>query len=245
MPNIKAIIEYDGTDFCGFQKQPKVRTVQGEIERALSIIFPGHSIKTIGAGRTDAGVHATGQVVNFTIPESFAAEKVRPALNGTLPRDITVREAGEVPSSFHARYSAKSRTYIYIVLNRVPPSALLRRCAWHVSRPLDIEAMRAAGRLLTGKHDFSSFGMPDRPGGATIRQVFDLDVEPQKDSIVFTIRANAFLRGMARAMVGTLVEIGQGRRSPDEAAEMLAARDRQAVRVNAPPQGLYLTKVEY
>jgi len=245
VPNIKAVIEYDGTDFCGFQRQPSAPTIQGELERALRELFCEPSVKVIGAGRTDAGVHAIGQVVSFTAPEAFPIDRISPALNGLLPASIRAKGAEEVPAQFHARYSAKARTYVYAVLNRVAPSALLARYAWHLTQPLDIGAMREAAGGLVGAKDFTSFGIPERAGGSTVRQVFDLRIARRRDAVLFKIRANAFLRGMARAIVSALVEVGRGKRRPGEVAEMLAARDRRAAGVSAPPQGLYLTRVEY
>ena len=245
MPNIKAIIEYDGTEFSGFQRQPSRRTVQGELERALGELFREQGVKVVGAGRTDAGVHAVGQVISFTSPASFPVDRICPALNGLLPASIRAKEVREVAESFHARYSAKARTYRYVVLNRESPSALLARRVWHIIQPLDLAAMRAAAAELVGEKDFASFGMPERVGGSTVRQVFDCKIDRKKDAIIFVIRANAFLRGMVRAIVGTLVEIGLSRRSPDDIRMMLSARDRRAVKASAPPQGLYLTKIEY
>lgn len=245
MPNIKAVIEYDGTDFYGFQRQPSVPTVHGEIERALARLFREQAVKVIGAGRTDAGVHATGQVVSFGAPESFPTDRICPALNGVLPMAIRVKEAKEVPDSFHARYSAKARTYAYVVLNREAPSAILARYAWHVTRPLNLEAMQAAAAELVGKRDFASFGTPERAGGSTVRRILEFGIGRRKDAILLVIRADAFLRGMARAMVGALVEVGQGKRSPAVIAEILSARDRGAAGPSAPPQGLFLTRVEY
>lgn len=245
VPNVKVVMEYDGTDFCGFQKQPSVRTVQGELEQALGGLFRQPVPKVVAAGRTDAGVHATGQVVSFEARGAFPTDRICPALNSFLPADVRAKSAEEVPASFHARYSAKARTYVYVTLNRAAPSALLARYAWHVSSPLDVGAMRAGAGELIGTQDFASFGMPERSGGSTVRQVFDLEVWQRKDAVFFKIRANAFLRGMARAVVGTLVEVGQGRRRPEEIARILSACDRQAAGVSAPPRGLYLTRVEY
>ena len=245
MPNIKAVIEYDGTDLHGFQKQRSLRTVQGELENTLGRLFQQSVVKVIGAGRTDAGVHAIGQVVNFIVPPKFPIDKIWPALNDLLPAAIRVRSVEKVTDTFHARYSAKARTYLYVVLNRVAPSALLARYVWHLSRPLDLRAMRATVGELIGTHDFASFGVPERTGRSTVRQVFDFSIVRRKTAIFFTIRANAFLRGMARAVVGTLVEIGQNKRRPEELAAILSARDRHAAGVSAPPQGLYLTRVEY
>lgn len=245
MPNIKAIIEYDGTEFHGFQKQPRLRTVQGELESSLANLFKERAVKVIGAGRTDAGVHATGQVINFAAPEGFPVERICLALNSRLPETIRAKAASEVPEGFHARYSAKARVYIYVVLNREASSAILARYVWHVMQPLDVEVMRQAAEVLVGRHDFVSFGLPDKPGSRTEREIYGLTIERRKDAILFKIKADGFLRGMARSMVAALVEAGRGRRSVQKVAEILAACDRRAGGKSAPPKGLFLTKVEY
>lgn len=245
MPIIKAVVEYDGTEFYGFQRQPSKVTVQGEFERALKNLFKQDTVKVIGAGRTDAGAHATGQVISFLSPEWFPTDRIAIAASGMLPKAIKIKSAGEAPERFHARYSAKARTYRYVILNRETPSAILERYSWRVTTPLDIELMKLASRGLIGKHDFASFGMPDKPGRTTVREVFDFVVCPRGEVIYVIIRADGFLRGMVRAIVGTLAEIGRGKREPAEMAEILRACDRQAAGACAPPQGLFLTKVEY
>ena len=245
MPIIKAVIEYDGTDYCGFQRQPSRKTVQGELERALTNLFKQDRVKVIGAGRTDAGVHATGQVISFLSPERFPIDRIPPATNGLLPKSIRVKCAEQASDKFHARYSAKSRTYDYVILNREAPSAILGRYAWRLTKPLDLGSMQAASEGLLGKHDFASFGMPDKPGNSTIREVFDFRIRRKKDAVCLNIRAGGFLRGMVRAIVGTLAEIGQGKREVSDMVEILKACDRRAAGVSAPPQGLFLTKVEY
>lgn len=245
MPNIKAVIEYDGADFHGFQIQASARTVQGELERRLSRLLNAPGMRIAGAGRTDAGVHATGQVVSFRLESGMPADRICPALNGILPADLRMRRTAIVDDAFHARYSAKSRTYIYIITNRERPSVLLARYAWNVMQPLDIEAMRDAASRLAGSHDFASFGAPDHVGGSTRRQMLNVSVWRRKDAVFLRFRANAFLRGMARAITGTLVEVGQGKRSAPDLDDILEAGDRHAAGITAPPQGLYLTRVEY
>ncbi|MCL6518647.1 MAG: tRNA pseudouridine(38-40) synthase TruA [Armatimonadetes bacterium] len=244
MRNIKAVIDYDGTDFFGFQKQPKVRTVQGELEAALGELL-NEPVRVIGAGRTDAGVHATGQVISFRAGGTIPIDRFRPALNGILPKDIRIKTVEQVSDEFHARYSAKARTYVYSILNREIPSALLERYTWQIIQPLDIEKMIAAAQKLIGIHDFASFGMPDKASGSTIRNLWECRIWRQKDLVLIKIKANAFLRGMARAIVGTLVEVGQEVLPVEGIVEILAARNRQAVRLTAPPQGLFLVKVDY
>ena len=245
MPIIKAVIEYDGTDYSGFQKQPSRRTVQGELERALTNLFKQDRVKVIGAGRTDAGVHATGQVISFPSPERFPIDRIPPATNGLLPKSIRIKSAEPAPEKFHARYSAKRRTYEYVILNREAPAAILARYAWHLTKPLDLGSMEAACGSLIGRHDFASFGMPDKPGGSTIREIFDSRIRRKRDAVYLTIKADGYLRGMVRAIVGTLAEIGQGKREVSEMDGMLKACDRRAAGVSAPPQGLFLTRIEY
>jgi len=220
-------------------------TVQGELERALTNLFKQERVKIVGAGRTDAGVHATGQVISFQSPERFPTDRIPPAMNGLLPKSIRIKSAEQAPEEFHARYSAKSRTYAYVILNREAPSAILGRYAWHVTSPLNLASMRVAARELIGQHDFASFGMPDKTGGSTAREILDFTIRRKKDAVYLTIRADGFLRGMVRAIVGTLIEIGREKREVAEMAEILRACDRRAAGVSAPPQGLFLTKVEY
>lgn len=244
MPNIKAVIEYDGADFHGFQIQPNTRTVQQTVQKTISGLLKVET-KVCGAGRTDAGVHATGQVINFRIENGFPPENLCTALNGILPGDVKIRNIEVVDDNFNARYSAKSRTYVYVILNRQQPSAYLSRYTWNVRQPLDIEKMKGAASRLIGSHDFSSFGTPDHTSGSAIRQLSCLSVWRRKDAVFLKIRANAFLRGMARAMTGVLVEVGQGKRQPSDLDRILENCDRQCSGVTAPPQGLYLTRVEY
>jgi tRNA pseudouridine38-40 synthase len=240
---IRAAVEYDGTDFCGFQRQPSVRTVAGVLESALEEIF-GEYVPVTGAGRTDSGVHATGQVISFSCPRPFPRERLALALNRILPRDVNVRDAIEVGGDFSARFSATSRTYMYAILNRREPSSLLARYAWHVRKPLDIEAMQAAGEHLLGERDFRSFcALPE--SGRTTRTVLSLGIERIGDIVRVDVVADAFLRHMVRAIVGTLVECGHGRRGPASVEAILVARDRATAGVNAPPQGLYLAGVRY
>lgn len=244
MPNIKAVIEYDGADFHGFQIQPNTRTVQQTIEKTISGLLKVET-RITGAGRTDTGVHATGQVINFKVENGFPPENLCDALNRILPGDVKIKRIEIADDSFSARYSAKSRTYVYVILNRQQPSVYLSRYTWHVMQPLDIEKMKDAASRLIGSHDFSSFGTPDHPGGSAIRQLSCLSVWRRKEAVFLKIRANAFLRGMARAMTGVLVETGQGKRDASDLDRIIQSCNRQQSGVTAPPQGLYLTRVEY
>jgi tRNA pseudouridine38-40 synthase len=240
---IRAAVEYDGTEFCGFQRQPAVRTVAGVLETALAEIFE-ERVALTGAGRTDSGVHATGQVVSTTLPRVFPLERLVLAWNRVLPKDASVRDVTEVASDFSARFSASSRTYVYAILNCNERSALSARYAWHVHRPLDVEAMRAACEHLIGEHDFRSFcALPER--GGTKRRILGIAIERIGELVAIEVTADAFLHHMMRAIVGTLAECGRGARDPAVLAAILSARDRSAAGVNAPPQGLYLAGVRY
>lgn len=241
---LRLTIEYDGTDFCGFQWQPGVRTVASVLEAALSRIF-GRPIKVTGAGRTDAGVHACGQVVSLSTDAAFPFDRLTRALNSLLPADLSIRESAVVEAGFSARYSARERSYVYVVLNRRARSALAGRYAAHVSEPLDLEAMRAAAAPLAGEHDFRSFCGTPPESGSTVRTVARLTIDPCGELVRMAIAADGFLHHMVRAIAGTLLECGRGRRPPAAMAAILAARDRAAAGVNAPACGLYLAGVRF
>jgi len=241
----RLLLEYDGTDFAGFQLQGKgERTVQGVLETTIARLS-GQPCRIHGAGRTDAGVHAAGQVAHFESGWRVPAEKLAAALNCELPRDLAVRRADYAPPGFHARYSATSRTYRYVVLNRSQRSALLGRFALHVPRALDVLAMRAAGARLVGVHDFTAFGRPDAPGKSTVREVTNVDVRAWRDCVLITVRGNAFLRSMVRAFIGTLLKTGTGTLTPDDVENLLNSRDRAACPPLAPAHGLCLVRVAY
>ncbi|MBI2842787.1 MAG: tRNA pseudouridine(38-40) synthase TruA [Armatimonadetes bacterium] len=244
MRNIKVVIEYDGTDYFGFQRQPGRRTIQGEIERALTKITK-KPVKVVGAGRTDAGVHALGQVISFKTGGTIPTEKIAVAMNSLLPKDIVAGDAREVPPEFHARYSAKSRAYKYIVLNRKHPSAFFGRFSWYVPGALNLAAMRRGAKYLVGTHDFTSFSAADTDRSGRIREVKGLLIRRCDEFVTFDLEANAFLHSMARIMVGTLVEVGQGRRRAAEIGEVLESKDRRLAGRTAPPQGLALVEVTY
>jgi tRNA pseudouridine38-40 synthase len=248
MSRVRLTLEYDGTDFAGFQTQGKgERTVQGELEAALTQISGVETLRIHGAGRTDAGVHALGQVAHFDVNWKISEEKIAGALNAHLPRDISVRKAEQVEQEFHARFSATSRTYRYAILNRPQPSALLTRYVWHVTKPLSVEQMQEAGRTLSGTHDFATFGQPDALGKSTVRFVERISVRPFKrgEYLLVTVRGNAFLRQMVRSLVGTLVMVGQERLSVGGVEELLRACDRRACPPIAPARGLCLVNVSY
>jgi tRNA pseudouridine38-40 synthase len=237
-------VEYDGTDFCGFQYQPALRTVAGELEGALSRLFD-RPVKVTVAGRTDSGVHASAQVVSFVSHDSFPLEKLTIALNTSLPQDLTARDAARVEPHFSARLSALERRYTYAVLNRRDPSAVLRRFAHHEHRTLDLTRMRAGAAHLLGEHDFLTFcGVyPDR--GGTVRTINALEIESDGEVVRMHVRGESFLHRMVRIVAGTLLDVGAGKREPDEVAAMLAARDRRVAGPTAPANGLCLVDVRY
>jgi len=240
---VKAVIEYDGTDFLGFQRQARGATIQGALEEALEVVTR-RSISVLGAGRTDAGVHAEGQVVAFDVAWQHPLDDLRNALNALLPRSIVVREVEAVPRGFHPRFDAVSREYRYRVLGRPIRSPLEERFTYHVPPPLDVGRMNEAARHLVGTHDFASFGRPTQ-GDVTVRDVHAAAWHREGDLAVFEIEANAFLRGMVRSIVGTLLDVGRGKTEPFAVEGILLARDRGHAGTTAPAQGLCLVRVNY
>jgi len=239
-----AIIEYDGSAFSGWQRQTDARSVQQCVEEALSKVAD-HTVEITVAGRTDAGVHACAQVVHFdTDAERSTYAWVR-GTNSNLPDDAALLWAGEVDSGFHARFSATEREYRYVILNRpVRPTYLSRRVT-HEYRPLDVERMQSATRFLIGNHDFSSFRAAECQAKSPVRELRELDISRASEFVTITARANAFLHHMVRNLAGVLMDIGAGERAPEWAGEVLEARDRKLGSITAPPDGLYLTAVEY
>lgn len=244
MPTIKLILEYDGTAYAGWQRQATKPTIQAAVEAAIATITQSH-VTVIGAGRTDAGAHALGQVASFRTGKELSMDKWEEALNGLLPCDICIRSAQLVPDAFHARYSASSKHYLYRILNRRARSALDRHRAWHIRHPLDHDAMQEAAQDLLGRHDFSSFQGSPTDTRNPICHLTRLAVTRHEDDLLIEAEADRFLKQMVRAMVGTLVDIGRGKRTPRSAGEVLAARDRRAAGYTAPAHGLYLLRVDY
>lgn len=236
-----AIVEYDGTDFEGFQIQARKRTVQAELERALRRVT-GETIRVTGAGRTDTGVHALGQGVHFDTAWSHSPQVLQRALNAILPTDIAIRALVPVPAAFSARYDAHSRTYRYTILNQPIRSPLAARYALCVPEPLDVAAMDAAARQLVGQHDFGAFGTPPR-GTNTVREIYRAHVTREGARVHIEIEANAFLYRMVRRIVGTLLMVGKGTLSGAHFAEVLARQRRAGPAV--PPHGLCLIAVNY
>jgi tRNA pseudouridine38-40 synthase len=235
----KATVEYDGTEFSGFQLQPGSRTVQGELEAALRRLSGGERQPVVGAGRTDAGVHATGQVIAFTAPGGLSVEALAEALNGTLPPDVAVRDLRRVPAGFHPRYAARYREYRYSIWNG-PRSPLRERTALWVRQELDIEAMARAATAFEGRRDFSAVGGSDPQ---PVRTVHRIRVRRAGSLVTIDVRADAFLRGMVRRIVGVLLAAGKGRLDPAAVPRLLSA-GRPALRgAAAPARGLCLRRV--
>lgn len=247
MRRFRVRLEYDGTDFAGWQLQPDARTVQAVVEDALQEIT-GEQRRFVPAGRTDAGVHARGQVAHFDAETGLEPPALERALNAVLPRDVAVLAVDVVGERFHARHDAASKLYAYRILNRPMPSPLNARFTWHLRSPLEVPAMAAAARLVLGTHDFSAFrGAPGGPpeDENPRRSLERLDVVRQADEVRIEAEGRSFLRHMVRNLVGTLVEIGQGRRPPDDMAKVLDSRDRANAGPTAPAHGLCLERVLY
>jgi tRNA pseudouridine38-40 synthase len=243
--HIRLIVEYDGTSLCGWQRQANGPTVQGHLEAALARLL-SHDAPVIGASRTDAGVHARGQVASFRTARPIPLHGIRRGLNSLLPRQIAVRDAAEVPDDFHPRFSATGKHYRYTILARPDRSPRWRDRAWHHSEPLAIEAMAAAAVSLLGEHDFAAFRAAGCTAATTTRRIDAIELlAPAPELLVVDVRGNAFLRNMVRILVGTLAEVGAGRRSAGQVAEILASRDRTRAGITAPAHGLELMEVRY
>ncbi len=277
--NIRLLIEYDGTNYHGWQRQASPhgeegdahQTIQGTIEDVLTGIIK-QPAKVVAAGRTDAGVHAMGQVVNFKTTLRINESSWVKAINSSLPADIVVKKAEYVPEEFHARFDAKSKVYRYVIVNSCCPSPFLRNYVWHIKRPLDIALMREALQYLIGNHDFSSFRASDCSAKSPVRTLGRLEIEevpiennpiptlslPLKgrvfssffvnqgfNVVIFTFEARSFLQHMVRNIVGTLVEVGRGKIAPSDIGNILEKRDRRYAGPIAPPEGLYLAEVRY
>jgi tRNA pseudouridine38-40 synthase len=244
VPTYRLDITYDGSGFRGFARQPEVPTVQGDVESVLARVF-GHPIVTVGAGRTDAGVHARGQVMSFSDEGDVDPGTIKRAVSGLLAPGIVATACSMVDPTFDARFSAKWRAYRYRVLNRPDPDPFLHATTWHVSDPLDVDAMNTAAAGLVGEHDFASF-CRRAEGRSTERHVLEAVWDRHDDQLVeLTIRATAFCHQMVRSIVGFCIDVGRGRVSPESVVEVLAAHDRAAARPLAPPQGLILWEVGY
>lgn len=248
--NYKLLIQYDGTDFHGWQVQENARTIQGELERVIGQLEDA-PVKVLGSGRTDAGVHAEGQVANVKLDRAWTGDKLRNAINGNLWRDIRIINAERVDDDFHARFSAKGKSYIYRIVNAPVMSPFWRRFALHETRPLDIARMNDAARLMLGQHDWTAFSSALSESENKVRNVTACTVESVWDRrantniIEFQIRANGFLRYMVRSIMGTLLEVGRGEKDSETIQTALVSLDRGLAGQTAPANGLSLIKVDY
>jgi len=245
MRNIRLLLEYDGTRYHGWQRQADAATIQQTIEEALERLT-GQKVVLIGSGRTDAGVHALGQVASFRLGSAIPLKAFHDGLNSLLPKDIAVLSATEVPQEFHARKSARAKTYEYRILNRPNRSPLHHHYAWWIAAPLDLTTLAAAAACLPGEHDFTAFRASGSDNKNPVRRVLVAAWQEKPGGwLSFTITATGFLRGMVRSLVGTMVEAGRGKARPEKLAELLAGGARHDAGPTAPPQGLYLVEVFY
>lgn len=240
----RATVAYDGTDYCGFQRQvPAQPTIQGKLERALNRVAGVH-VDVTGAGRTDSGVHARGQVISFELAWRHGEGVLRRAINANLPLDIAVVSVEKTGADFHPRHDARRRLYEYYVYNEPVRNPLHRLYSWHLRKPLNLEQMNEAARHLVGSHDFATFGRPPQ-GNSTVRQLFAAEWRRSGEMLIFRVEGNAFLYRMVRSIVGCLRAVGMGEWSVDDFVHAFRARDRGAARTTAPPHGLFLVSITY
>jgi tRNA pseudouridine38-40 synthase len=243
--HIRLVVEYDGSNLGGWQRQDNTPTVQQHLEEGLAQLLQ-HEVQVTGASRTDAGVHARAQIATFRTERPIPLHGVRRGLNSMLPEAIAVRAADEVPDDFHPRFSATGKHYRYTILARPDRSPRLRDRAWHHAEPLSLERMQEAAAALVGEHAFDAFRAAGCSAKTTLRRVDSIAfARPEPDVIEVDVRGNAFLRHMVRIVVGTLSEVGTGRRPVSEVSEILASRDRTRAGITAPPHGLELLEVYY
>lgn len=245
VPTWKLTLEYDGAAFSGWQRQTNAVSAQQVLEQGLEALHRGECVKTVASGRTDAGVHARGQVVSIAPQMSLPASAYLRGLNALLPSTLSVVNAEPAPDGFDARRWAHGKRYVYRVLNSHVPSPLRDAYSWLLYSPLDVDVMRAAARALVGTHDFTAFRASDCQAKTTVRKLRRLDIDRAGDEVVFTFEATAFLKHMVRNLVGTLVEVGAGKRAPETMAALLASKDRTRAGRTAPAYGLCLDEVFY
>lgn len=244
MPTFKLTLEYDGTAYAGWQRQPDQPTIQEAIERAILQVSQA-TVSVVAAGRTDSGVHALGQAASFRTDRTWASGDWTRALNAVLPEDISVRSTELMPDTFHAQRAARGKLYEYRILNRPERPTIERRYVWHVYRPLDDAAMQQAASALIGAHDFSSFEGSLTDNDDPRCHLQRLALSRRGDHLSIEAYADRFLKHMVRAIVGTLVEVGVGKRPPQSLTDVLTARNRSAAGQTAPPHGLFLMRVDY
>ncbi len=252
MKNIRLTIEYDGTDYNGWQiqkekgksKKEKFRTIQGEIERAI-LKITGKKSNLYASGRTDSGVHAKAQVANFHSDANIPLKKLQSGINAVLPRDISVAKIEEADKAFHSRFSAKSKIYRYTILNRNSRSVFLKRYSWYIPYKLNLSLMKKEAKVLPGRHDFKSFAASGKEEKSSTRTIKTIAIKKYDDIITIDIEADGFLFNMVRNMVGTLIDVGRGRLSSGSIEKILNAKDRTKAGPTAPAQGLCLVEVKY
>lgn len=245
MRNVKLIIEYEGTGYAGWQEQSGEPTIQAAVASAIAKLTR-EPVKLFGASRTDAGVHAIGQTANFTTNSKIPVYGIVKGLNSILPDDIVIKDAEDAEPEFDSRRLSVGKIYVYKIVNRPCPSAIMRRFTWFIPRPLDIALMRQAARHFIGEKDFSSFRAADSDALHSIRTVTFVDIQEKGDGLLeIEVRGNAFLRHMIRIMIGTLVAVGRGNIKPDRVPGIIVARDRKAAQMTAPAKGLCLMRVDY
>ncbi|WP_294387925.1 tRNA pseudouridine(38-40) synthase TruA [uncultured Clostridium sp.] len=244
MNNIKLTLEYDGTNYYGWQKQKGMKTIQGEIEEALFLVTK-EKCEVTGSSRTDAGVHAKGFIANFKTNSNVPPERFREALNVKLPNDIVVVKSEKVEDDFHARYCAKGKTYEYYILNDQVPSALMRNQVYHYKYDLNIEAMKEGAQQFIGTHDFAAFKTQGSSVKGTIRTIFDVKVEKTEKIIKISVSGDGFLYNMVRIIVGTLINVGRGKTPASSISNIIAQKDRTLAGDCVPPNGLLLKEVYY
>lgn len=244
MRNLKLTIAYDGGNYHGWQVQPNGITIQEELESAAGK-FSGFQSRMEGSGRTDAGVHAWGQVASWGYSGQLPLTRIQAAFNSLLPKDIVVRRLEEMNASFHARKSARSKTYLYVIDNGQVANPLLRNYVWHIRQPLDFDALQRASRFLVGHHDFLSFKALDGETATSYRTIIQARWRKRGPYLLLFVKGNGFLKNMVRIVVGTLVDFGRGKYRPKKMVEIISARNRTAAGITAPAQGLVLRSVDY
>ena len=245
MRNIKLLIAYDGSRYNGWQRQENTEnTIQGKLETLLSKMT-GEMVEIHGSGRTDAGVHAKGQVANFHTDTKMTIEEIKEYMNEYLPMDIAVLEVKNAAERFHSRLNVKRKTYCYHIWNSQVPNVFARKYSYQVPEPLDLEAMKKAAFYLLGTHDFKSFCARKKMKKSTVRMIESIDFQKEGDMIQITYRGNGFLYNMVRILTGTLIEVGKGERQPEEMKEILESQDRAKAGFTAPAQGLFMERVDY
>jgi tRNA pseudouridine38-40 synthase len=245
MRNFKMIVEYDGTDYCGWQRQENGITIQQVLEEAIQLIT-GEKVAVIGSGRTDAGVHALNQVAHFKSNSRLHVNSIYRGMNSVLPPDIVVKEMEEVAGEFHAQHDVKSKVYVYKICSQRLRPVLGRNYFWHIRFPLDLAPMKKATQFLIGTHDFSCFCATGTHVKDRVRTITDIEIKTCDDGLIeITVEAQGFLKYMVRNIIGTLVEVGRGRRKPEEMKPIIESRDRTVAGVTAPACGLFLKEVKY